>query len=67
MIWKSNDKAKFPNKLLLTEAQATEISKAFINGSLANIKFSKTQLCKIIQSRRSFGMFNPIIPISLVK
>ena len=44
VIGDSNDKTHFPHKLLL------RLCKAFANGSSANIKFSKTQLSKIIQS-----------------
>ena len=45
-----NDGAHSPHKLLLTDTQVTRLPNAFANGSLANIKFSKTQLSKIIQS-----------------
>ena len=37
------------NKLLLTITQVSKLCKAFANGSSANIKFSKTQLPKMIQ------------------
>ena len=40
----SNDESNFSHKLLLTNTQNSRILKAFANGSLANIKFSKTQL-----------------------
>ena len=45
-----NDENNFPHKLLLTNTQDSKIRKAFANGSSANIKLSKTQLCKIGQS-----------------
>ena len=45
----SNDETNFPHKLL-TNTQVSKICKAFANGSSANIKFSKTQLSKMIQS-----------------
>ena len=45
----SNDETNFPHKLLLTNMQVSKIRKAFSNGSSANIKFSKTQLSKMIQ------------------
>ena len=35
---------------MLTDTQVSKICKAFANGSLANIKFSKTQLPKMMQS-----------------
>ena len=36
MIGDSNDKNNFPRKLLLTNAQVSNIPEAFANGSLAN-------------------------------
>ena len=50
MIGDSNDKANFPHELLLTDRQVSSIRKAFANNSSADIKFSKTQLSKMIQS-----------------
>ena len=38
----SNDEYNFPHKLLLTNTQVSNLHKAFANGSLANIKLSKT-------------------------
>ena len=52
---------------MLTDTKVSKIRKAFVNGSLANIKFSKTQLSKTRQSGRSFGMFNPINAINTIK
>ena len=49
-IGNSNDETNFPYKLLLNDAQISKICKAFASSSLANIKFSKTQLSKMIQS-----------------
>ena len=49
MIGSSNDETNFPHKLLLTDTKVSKICKAFANGSSANIKFSKTQLSKIVQ------------------
>ena len=49
LIQNSNDETNFPQKLLLADTQVTKIRKAFANGSSANIKFSKTQLSKIVQ------------------
>ena len=42
LIRNSNDKTNFLHKLLSTDTQVLKICKAFANGSLANIKFSKT-------------------------
>ena len=49
LIGNFNDKTNFSHKLLLTDTQVSKIRKAFANGSSANIKFSKTQLSKMIQ------------------
>ena len=45
----SSDETNFPHKLLLTDTQVSKICKAFANGSSANIKFSKTQLSRMLQ------------------
>ena len=50
MIENSNDGTNFPHKLLLNDTQVSKFCKGFANGSSAEIKFSKTQLSKIIQS-----------------
>ena len=50
MIGDSNDKGNFPDELLLINRQVSSIRKAFANNSLIDIKFSKTQLSKMIQS-----------------
>ena len=49
MIGDSNDETNFPQKLLLTDRQVTNIRKAFTNNSSTDIKLSKTQLSKMIQ------------------
>ena len=48
MIGDSNDKTNFPHELLLTDRQVSSIRKAFANNSSVDIKFSKTQLSKMI-------------------
>ena len=55
MIGDSNDEANFPHELLLTDRQISSIRKAFSNNSSADIKFSKTQLSKRIQSGGVLG------------
>ena len=50
MIGDSNDKSNFPHELLLTDRQVSSIRKAFSNNSSVDIKYSKTQLSKMIQS-----------------
>ena len=49
------DKTNFPDKLLLTNKQVTNLRKGFVNYLLANIKLSKTQLSKMIHSGRLLG------------
>ena len=49
LIENSNGETNFPHKILLTDTQVPKIRKAFGNGLSANIKFSKTQLSKILQ------------------
>ena len=49
IIRKSNDDSNFPHKLLLTSRQFLNIRKAFANNTSADIKFSKTQLSKMVQ------------------
>ena len=41
----------FPHRLLLTNRQAANLHKAFANYLSTDIKLSKTQLFKMIQSR----------------
>ena len=55
MIGDSNDKGNFPRELLLTNKQVSSIRKAFANNSSVDIKFSKTQLSKMIQSGGFLG------------
>ena len=50
MIGNSNDQTTFSHELLLTHRQVSNIRQAFSNNSSVDIKFSKTQLSKIIQS-----------------
>ena len=50
MIGDSNNKTNFPHELLLTDRQVLSIRNAFANNSSIEIKFSKTQLSKMIQS-----------------
>ena len=41
----------FPHKLLFSNRQVSNLCKAFVNHSSADIKLSKTRLSKMIQSR----------------
>ena len=62
MIESSNDETNFAHKLLLTETQVSKIHKAFANVSSANIKFSKTQLPKVIKSGKILADLIGAIP-----
>ena len=65
-IGDSNDKANFPHELLLTDGQVSSIHKAFANNSSADIKFSKTQLSKMIQSGGFLGkLLGPLLKTGL--
>ena len=55
MIGNSDDETNFPRKLLLTNKQVTNLCKSFANNSSVNIKLSKTQLSKIVQSGGFLG------------
>ena len=46
----SDDETNFPNKLLLTNKQVTNLHKAFANKSSTDTKLSKTRLSKMVQS-----------------
>ena len=50
MVGNSNDNTNFPNELLLTNKQVANIRKAFPKNTSIDIKMSKTQLSKMIQS-----------------
>ena len=62
----SNNKTNFPHKLLLTNTQVLKICKAFVNSSSANIKFSKTQLFKMIHSGGILGELLVGIPYRML-
>ena len=66
VIGDSNDEAKFQNELLLTDRQISGIRKAFSNNSLVDIKFSKTQLSKMIQFGGFLGkLLGPLLKTGL--
>ena len=48
IIGDSDDETNFPHELLLTDRQVSSIRKAFSNNSSIDIKFSKTQLSKLL-------------------
>ena len=51
ILGNSYDEIDFPHKLLLTDRQVSKLCKYFANNSSGNIKLSKTQLSKVVQSR----------------
>ena len=55
MVGNSNDNTNFPHELLLTNRQVVKNRKAFANHSSTDIKLSKTQLSKMIQSGGFLG------------
>ena len=66
IIGDSNDKGNFPHELLLTNRQVSSIRKAFANNSSVDIKFSKAQLSKMIQSGGFLGkLLGPLLKTGL--
>ena len=66
MIGNSDDETNFPCKLLLTNRQVANLRKAFTNHSSTDIKLSKTQLSKMIQSGRFLSrLFGPLLKTGL--
>ena len=55
MIGNSSDEINFTHKLLLTNRQVTNLYKAFPNNSSKDMRLSKTQLYKVIQSGGFLG------------
>ena len=61
-----DNETNFPYKLLLTNRQVANLCKASVNHLLTDIKLSKTQLCKIIQSRGFLGiLLGPLLKSGL--
>ena len=66
MIGNSDDETNFPDKLLLTNRQVANICRAFAKHTSTNIKLSKTQLSKMIQSGRFLGrLLGPLLRTGL--
>ena len=66
MIGNSNNEINFPHELLLTNRQVANLRKAFANSSSVDIKLSKTQLSKMIQSGGFLGrLLGPIVKTGL--
>ena len=63
----SDNKINFPHELSLTNRQVTNLHKAFANNSLNDIKLSKTQLSKMIQSGGFLGrLLGPLLKTGLL-
>ena len=66
VIGNSNDEINFPHELLLTNRQVANLRKAFANNSSTDIKLSKTQLSKMIQSGGFLGrLLGPLLKTGL--
>ena len=66
MIDNSDDNTNFPHELLLTNRQVANLRKAFANHISADIKLSKTQLSKMIQSEGFLGrLLGPLLRTGL--
>ena len=62
MINNSNDETNFSHKLLLTNRQVANLRKAFANYLSTDIKLSKIQLSKIVQSKGFLGrLLGPLL------
>ena len=62
MVGNSNDKINFPHELLLTNRQVANIRTAFAKNTSTDIKLSKTQLSKMIQSGEFLGrLLGPLL------
>ena len=61
-----DDETNFPHKSLLTNRQVSNLRKAFANYLSGNIKLSKTQISKMIQSGGFFGrLLDPLLKTGL--
>ena len=61
-----DDESNFPHKLLLTKRQVANLRKAFANNLPTDIKLSKTQLFKMIQSGGFLGrLLGPLLKTGL--
>ena len=57
-----DNETSFPHKLFLTNRQVSNLRITFANKSSTDIKLSKTQLSKMIQSRGFLGrLFGPLL------
>ena len=63
---RGDDETNFPHELLLTNGQAANLRKAYANYLSTDIKLSKTQLSKMIQSGGFLGrLLGPLLKAGL--
>ena len=67
MVGNSNDNTNFPHELLLTNRQVENIRKASAKNTSTDLKLSKTQLSKIIQSGGYLGRLTKSVVKPLAK
>ena len=61
-----DDETNYPHKLLLTNRQVSNLRKAFADKSSTDIKLSKTQISKMIQSGGFLGrLLGPLLKTGL--
>ena len=61
-----DNETNFPHKLLLTNTEVSNLRKTFANNSSTDIKLSKTQLSKMIQSGGFLGrLLGPLLKTGL--
>ena len=61
-----DNETDFPHKLLFTNRQVSNLRNAFASNSSADIKLSKTQLSRMIQSGGFLGiLLGPLLKIGL--
>ena len=66
MVGNSNDNTNFPRELFLTNRQVENIRKSFANHLSTDIKLSKTQLSKMMQSGGFLGrLLGPLLKTGL--
>ena len=66
MVGNSDDETNFPHKLLPTNRQVVNLRRAFANLKSIDIKLSKTQLYKMIQSGGFLGrLLGPLLKTGL--
>ena len=66
MIGNSGDNTNFPHELLLANRQVSSLRKAFAKNTSTDIKLSKTQLSKMIQSGGFIGrLLGPLLKSGL--